>query len=82
MIVMRCNGCRRQVNYWASDLVKVAPNPDHQAHIPLWPCSRCRTKEYMVMRWHYPMAAELVEGLTVRRPVRKVERWIWRDEKA
>ncbi|MBK4216146.1 hypothetical protein JJJ17_09430 [Paracoccus caeni] len=82
LIVMRCNGCRRQVNYWASDLAKVIEDPFHDAHIPPWGCARCRTSEYMVMRWKIPMAHEMVEGLTVRRPVRKITKWIWKDERA
>lgn len=82
LLVMRCNACRRQVNYWASDLVTVTGDPRHEAHVPPWGCARCGTKEYMVMRWRIPSAEEMVTGLTIRRPVRKIEKWIWRNEKA
>lgn len=81
LMVMRCNRCRRQVNYWASDLVKVIEDPFHEAHVPPWGCKRCGTSEYMVMRWRLPSAEELAEGLIVRRPVKRVVRWIWRNEK-
>lgn len=81
IIVMRCNLCHRQVNYWASDLAQVIEDPTHEAHIPPWGCAKCRTSEYMVMRWRVPSALELSQGLTVRRPVRKVTKWIWKDER-
>lgn len=80
LIVMYCGGCRRRVNYWAEDLVKVL-GPHHQVHIPPWPCARCGTTECMTATWDLPSAA-VREGLTVRRPVEKITRWIWRDEKA
>lgn len=80
LITMRCNACRRVTHFWAADLVQVLGD-DHQVHIPPWPCSRCRTREYIDMSWTVATADRL-NGLTVRRPVSKVERWIWRDEKA
>ncbi|WP_299911611.1 hypothetical protein [uncultured Paracoccus sp.] len=79
---MFCNGCRRRVNYWAADLAQVIEDPFHEAHVPPWGCARCKTAEYMVMRWHVPSAEEMAKGLTVRRPVRKIEKWLWRDERA
>lgn len=81
MLIMRCSGCGKVMRFWAADLVKVV-NPDHQAHEPPFPCSRCQTREYVSVRWTLPSAMELAEGLTVRRPVRQVVRWKWRDEKA
>lgn len=80
MIVMRCNGCRREVRYWAKDLLLVL-DFFHEAHVPPWPCSRCRTAEYMRMWWVLPSAADLQAGITVRRPVKQVTKWLWRDEK-
>lgn len=79
LIIMRCNRCRRATHFWAADLVAVVGDL-HQAHVPPWPCSRCRTTEYINVTWTIP-SAEMLRGLTVRRPVRKVERWIWRNEK-
>lgn len=80
LITLRCNGCRRTMHFWAVDLVRVV-GEDHQLHLAPWPCSRCRTAEYISVSWTVPGAAMLA-GLTVRRPVRKIERWLWRDEKA
>lgn len=81
LMIMRCNLCGKVVRFWAADLVKVL-GPHHQAHVPPFPCSRCRTRDYIDLRWTMPSATELAEGLTVRRPVRQVVRWKWRDEKA
>ena len=81
MLVMRCYQCGRTVRFWATDLTKVL-DLDHDAHVPPFPCGRCRSKEDVDIQWTVPTAAELAAGLTVRRPVRKIERWLWRDEKA
>lgn len=80
LIAMHCSGCRRTAHYWAADLVVVL-GPHHQAHVPPWQCSKCRSREWMSMRWRVPGAEEMAQGLTVRRPVRKIEKWIWRDER-
>lgn len=81
LIEVSCNACRRRVNYWAADLVDVL-GPDHEVHRPPFPCSKCRTIEYLNVRWHVPSSSELEAGLTVRRPVKQVVKWIWRNERA
>jgi len=80
LITLRCNGCRRTLHFWAADLVKVV-GEHHQVHLAPWPCSRCQTADFIDVSWTVPGAAMLT-GLTVRRPVRKIERWLWRNEKA
>lgn len=80
LIVMRCNGCKRTARFWASDLAKVV-GIWHEVHVPPWQCSRCGTMEYMQAWWEVPSAATLQEGLTIRRPVEQVTRWIWRNER-
>ena len=80
LMTVYCGGCRRTVHYWAVDLVQVV-GAFHEAHVAPWPCSRCRSMEYMTMRGRIPAASEL-QGLTVRRPVRQIVKWIWRDEPA
>lgn len=77
LITVRCPFCRRKIHYWAADLVNVL-GPDHPLHLAPFPCSRCKTTELDV-RWKVPAASDL-SGLTVRRPVRQVVRWIWRNE--
>jgi hypothetical protein len=80
LIGVRCNVCRRSVNYWANDLVKVV-GPNHEVHVPPFPCSKCRTSEYLNVTCEVPSASKL-QSLTVRRPVKKITKWIWRNERA
>ena len=79
LITVRCPYCRRTINYWAADLLRVL-GPDYELHAAPFPCSRCRTSELDV-RWRVPASGDL-DKLIVRRPVRQVVKWIWRDEKA
>ena len=58
LVVMKCGGCNRTVHFLASDLEKVI-GPDHYAHVPPFDCSRCRTKEYLMMALHRPTAEDL-----------------------
>lgn len=76
MITLRCPVCRRSVHFWASDLLVVL-DPDHEMYRPPFSCSKCRTPEIDV-RWRIPSAAELAD-ITVRRPVKKIEKWIWKN---
>lgn len=79
LLTMHCPYCRRTAHFWAKDLIQVL-GPDHEMHRPPFSCSKCKTPDIRVS-WRIPAAAEL-QGLLVRRPVRKIERWIWRDEPA
>ena len=79
MFEVRCGLCRRIVNYWAADLVKVAGR-HHESHVPPFLCSKCGTREYLNISTKKPSACELQNGLTVRRPIRKIEKWLWRNE--
>ena len=81
LALVTCTGCGRACRYWAHDLIKVL-GPDHDLLVPPFICSKCRRREWMDIRWIVPSATELQDGLTVRRPVKQVVRWIWRDEKA
>ena len=58
-----------------------ASRSEFEVHPP-FPCSKCRTAEYLDVRWNVPAASDLERGLTVRRPVKKITKWIWRDERA
>ena len=81
LIVVQCSRCHRTVNFWAADLVDVV-GKDHVVLTAPFPCGRCRTTEDMHVSWRVPSALEIDAGLTVRRPVRKITKWIWRDERA
>lgn len=78
LITVRCPGCNRKVHYWAADLLQVLG--DRRLNEPPFPCSRCNSRELDV-RWRIPAPSELTD-LTIRRPIRQVVRWIWRNEKA
>lgn len=80
MLLVRCKLCHGSANYWAADLVRVV-GPLHEVHVPPFPCSRCGTSEYVMVKWTIPPSSELSK-LTVRRPVKQVSKWIWRNEKA
>lgn len=80
MLMVRCGLCRRTANYWADDLLKVL-GPLHELHVAPFPCSRCKTAEYINVKWKVPSGSDL-SSLTVRRPVKQVSKWMWRDEKA
>lgn len=82
MITLKCGLCQRIARYWAADLVQVV-GPLHPAQVPPWPCSKCKTMEFLTLRCEVPSAAALAEGkIFVRRPVKQVLRWIWRSERA
>lgn len=76
LVTLRCPVCRRAVHFWAKDLMLVL-DKDHEMYRSPFSCSKCRTPEIDV-RWRIPSAEELSK-LIVRRPVRKVERWIWQN---
>lgn len=80
MLMVRCNLCHRSVNYWAHDLLTVL-GPYHEVHVPPFPCSHCRTSEYLNVKCTLPPTSEL-GTLTVRRPIKQITKWVWRNEKA
>ena len=81
IMLVRCNGCRREARYLPGDLIEVIGDPYHEAHVaPPWRCSRCGTGEWLTMRGVYYSAEERAAGITVRRPVERLARWRWREE--
>jgi len=80
MLMTRCGLCGRSANYWATDLVKVL-GPLHEVHVPPFKCSRCGTRDYVDVKVTVPAASQL-NTLTVRRPIRQITKWIWRNEGA
>jgi hypothetical protein len=81
LITLRCDLCRRTVHYWAADLVQVV-GPMHRSRVPPWPCGKCKTSEFITLRCEVPSASKIAAGeIVVRRPVKQVLKWIWRDER-
>lgn len=80
LITLRCHGCRRSASYWAADLVEVVGGRHPLPRTP-FSCSRGCHPDMMSVRWHVPPASER-GTLTVRRPVRQVKVWVWRNERA
>jgi hypothetical protein len=80
LLTVRCNLCRRRAHFWAADLVTVLGANASATKAP-FPCGHCGTAEFLDLRWRVPSPSELA-GLTVRRPVKQVVRWTWRDERA
>jgi len=79
VLSLKCGTCGRVVHYWAADLVQ-ALGPLYRISRPPWAC-RCKASEGAVVKWFVPGPSAL-QGLTVRRPVKKIEKWVWRDERA
>ncbi|MEO3414072.1 hypothetical protein AAFO92_05380 [Roseovarius sp. CAU 1744] len=73
VMTVRCNLCHRKTNFLASDLIKVV-DPDLPAHQPPFPCSRCKTTEYINVRLRVPDATEIGK-LPIRRPDRIIQKW-------
>jgi len=73
LIVQQCNLCRRRVNFLATDLVKVV-DPMHPTHIPIFPCGKCRTLEYVHIRVKSASPADIGK-IVIRRPDRVVQTW-------
>lgn len=78
VITVRCSGCKREARYLAADLVEIVGR-EHFLRNPMWPCRRCGTGDFISNTWAPITAQSPQSGVVVRRPVKKVERWIWRD---
>lgn len=74
--LIRCSLCGRSAHYLPEDLARVC-GEKAPAHVPPFPCSRCRTTEYMRVTLTIPRAEEAM-AIQVRRPVKQVAKWIWR----
>lgn len=77
VLTVRCTKCRRQANYLASDLEKVL-EPFRSAFTPPFPCSRCKTAEFVDVRVTVPSSREYMT-MTIRRPIELTRRWRWRN---
>lgn len=75
IIAVRCNLCRRLINYLAIDLIEVL-NPSRPVDAPPFACSRCGTATYMDVRVKTPSRGDYGH-LIIRRllGVRTVSEW-------
>lgn len=74
LVVVTCALCKRCVHYLAADLVEIGLG-DRPALVPFWPCSRCRTAEFVSVKVRLPAPGDL-GVLKVRRPARlQVVKW-------
>ncbi|UFM64820.1 hypothetical protein LOS78_14185 [Paracoccus sp. MA] len=80
VVTIKCRSCRKTVHYWASDLVKVV-GPDHPVARPPWRCSKCGEIEFLQVSREMRTAHKPMTGLVVRRPVKQVMRWLWKNER-
>lgn len=76
LIVVRCAHCRRVVRYLASDLLTLLKDPRRDAYAPPFPCSTCKTGDYLKVKMHSPMPGDY-GALVLRRPgpVRHIQTW-------
>ena len=79
IVTVRCNLCRHTVNFLARDLVKIL-DPDRPAFAPPFPCSKCRSTEFLDVRTLTPSPADY-GNLSVRRPGRVKTVQLWRTVK-
>jgi len=75
IIAVRCNLCRRVINYLAADLMQVL-NPSRPVDVPPFACSRCGTASYVDVRVKTPSAGDYGH-LIIRRllGMRNVTEW-------
>ncbi|RII39010.1 hypothetical protein DL237_10050 [Pseudooceanicola sediminis] len=73
IVVLRCNRCRRTVNFLAIDLVPII-GAYHNAHEPVFNCTWCKTGEWVTTRLRIPQLEEY-GYLTIRRPGRVIQTW-------
>lgn len=76
IVTLRCNRCRRTVNFLAWDLVEII-GPKHYLHVPSFPCTRCGTIEYVAVAVKTAKREDL-GNMIVRRPAGTVQ--LWRNE--
>lgn len=75
IIIVRCDHCRRLVNYLATDLVQVL-NPSRPVDAPPFACSKCGTANYMIVRVKTPSLADHGH-LVIRRLLGVKSVWEW-----
>lgn len=77
IVEIKCNLCRRGMNFMASDLAQVI-DPNHPIHIPPFACSKCKTLEYVHIDTRSPSAGD-VGRLPVRKLMGQRHTWVWKS---
>ena len=75
LVFVRCSRCRRRAIYLATDLVTLL-NPERDALLPPFPCSRCGTANYITVECRVHFSDE-VGHLAIRRPgpIKRIQLW-------
>lgn len=75
LIICKCALCRRVVRFLAADLEETK-DPGWDPHVPPFPCSKCKTTDYIFVEIKIPVPGDY-GSLMVRRPgpVRKTQTW-------
>lgn len=79
LLRVRCNLCQRTAYYLATDLAELF-DPNRPAWQPPFPCSKCKTDEYVTVKVHSPAAGDY-GNLLVRRPGKLLRTQTWRTVK-
>ncbi|WP_092423562.1 hypothetical protein [Devosia crocina] len=77
VLIYRCNYCRNETAFLASDVVDIW-GPEMKAFEPPQRCGRCRVSGYMRVQHYFPTSID-VGKLRLRRPAgkRSVQVWKW-----
>lgn len=77
VIIYRCNYCRNETAFLASDVVDIW-GPEMKVYVPPNRCGRCRVSGYMRVSVYFPTGID-VGKLMLRRPagMRSVHVWKW-----
>ena len=75
VVICRCTGCRRTIHYLASDLCEVLSGDLDALYAP-FPCSKCKTRDYIFVSLRLPAAGDYGH-LLIRRPgpVKVTQTW-------
>lgn len=79
LIIVRCNLCHKLVHYLAADLAALLGQERRASAVP-FPCTKCRTAEFMDVRIKSPDLGDYGH-LTIRRPAGVKKTQLWKSER-
>ncbi|WP_159087090.1 hypothetical protein [Loktanella sp. Alg231-35] len=77
IVEIKCNLCKRGLNFLAVDLVQVI-DPNHPMHIAPFGCSKCKTMEYVSIDTRSTNVGD-VGRLPVRKLMGQRQSWVWKN---